>query len=70
MIPTRVMCCLKINGTYCFKDLHEYLVSLYSCADCDYYDGFTTISNIGRKSAEEIILIAEKYGLKEKVSNK
>lgn len=66
MIPTRVMCCLKINGTYCFKDLHEYLVSLYSCADCDYYDGFTTISNIGRKSAEEIIFDSREVWIKGK----
>lgn len=70
MLSTRAMCCLKRRGIYCFKDLHEYLVSLYRGADCDYSDGLMTVRNMGRKSAEEIILVAEKYGLKEKVFNK
>lgn len=70
MLPMRAMCCLKRSDIYCFKDLHEYLVSLYSGADRDYSDGLMTVRNMGRKSAEDVILVAKKYGLMEKVFNK
>lgn len=70
MLPTRAMCCLKRSGIYCFKDLHEYLVSLYRGTYCDYSDGLMTVRNMSRKAAEDVLLVAEKYKLKEKVFNK
>lgn len=66
-ISKRTFNCLKRSGINSFKDLHDYLVSVFNRDNSAYSGGLSTIRNMGVVSAKEICEIARKYGVYDKV---
>lgn len=55
---------IKVNN---FKELHEFLVSVYDGVSEDYIQGLTKIRYLGRTKAKELYDLSIQLGIKEKV---
>lgn len=66
-LPTRVSNVLAHAGIHNFKELHEFLVSVYDGVSEDYIQGLTKIKYLGRVHAKEIYDLSTQLGIREKV---
>lgn len=68
-LSVRTFNCLHRAGIHNYKELREYLISVYDGVSGSYASGLKTIHNLGSKCASEICEAAKKLGIEERVFN-
>lgn len=66
-LSVRTFNCLHRSGIHNYKELREYLISVYDGASDSYISGLKTIRKLGSKCANEIYETAKKVGIAKKV---
>ena len=67
LFSVRAFNCLSRNNIHSFKELRDYLVSVYDGVSSNYVSGLLTIRNLGSRCAQEIYNIAKISGIEKKV---